>query len=152
HLGQVEFVSPGESPASLVDRLIANDPAADARGLPGAPRRRGIRPWQLIRVERYMSGRITRAIIESFLKCKTKARLMGQGEQGVPSDYEMFLREKRDDVRRRAIEGILSKHEDQQALIVRDLPATIPLLKQGADYVFDSRVEDQTVSISFDAL
>src|SRR5207237_1250648 len=74
------------------------------------------------------------------------------GQQGIPSDYELFLVERGGEVRRRAIEGILSKHEDQHAGVLRDLPATIPLLKQGAEYVLDTRVEDQSVSIGFDAL
>ena len=99
-----------------------------------------------------MTGKITRVIIESFLKCRTKARLKFQGDHGVPSDYEAFLLERRGEVRRRAIEGILAKHGDQQSAMIRDLPATIPLLRQGAEYVLDTRVEDQSISIGFDAL
>ena len=99
-----------------------------------------------------MSGRITRTVIESFLKCKTKARLKVQGEHGVPSDYELFLLEKRCEARRRAIEGILAKLGDQHAAVLRILPATIPLLRQGAEYVLDTSFEGQSISISFDAL
>ena len=99
-----------------------------------------------------MTGKITRAIIESFLKCKTKARLKFQGEHGVLSDYESFLLEKRGEARRRAIEWILSKHEDQDAGVLRDILATIPLLRHGAEYVLDMRIEDHSAFISFDAL
>jgi hypothetical protein len=46
-----------------------------------------------------MATKITRDVLESYLRCKTKAQLKLTGQEGTKSDYECMMRRIRDEVR-----------------------------------------------------
>src|SRR5437879_10547137 len=73
--------------------------------------------------------KITRAVLESYLKCPYKAHLKMAGEQGSKSDYELLLGESRDRVRLAGMTSLLARQKDDEVL--RGLPLTQAVLKQG---------------------
>ena len=77
--------------------------------------------------------------MESFLHCKLKGHLILTGQQGVKSDYETMVTEKRADVRLAAIEKILADHPGEE--IPRNVPLITSALKQGTSYVLDPTLE-----------
>src|SRR5262249_23277323 len=97
-----------------------------------------------------MNSRITREVVESYLKCKTKARLQLAGEPGTASDYGLLLAERRTEIRRRAIGQALSHF--QEAQVLRGVVVTSAVLSQGAPFLQDATLMDDTFSLTFDAL
>jgi hypothetical protein len=97
-----------------------------------------------------MAPKITRAILEAYLHCKTKAHLKLAGQQGIKSDYEVLLAANRQEVRQQAIGKILARHPEGQ--VVRDVPLTITTLRAGPSVVLDAILEDDLVSLRFDGL
>ena len=71
-----------------------------------------------------MAIKITRDILESYLHCRYKAFLKGTGQQGVRSDYEALLVSLRDEVRRRATESVLARHQEGE--VVRNIVSPPP--------------------------
>ena len=55
-----------------------------------------------------MAPTITRDVLEAHLACRYKAHLKLAGEQGRPSDYELFQRESRQAVRQAATAKLLA--------------------------------------------
>ena len=97
-----------------------------------------------------MSSKITRDVVESFLHCKLKGHLVLTGQQGIKSDYEIMIAEKRADGRLDAIDKILTDHPGEE--IPRNIPLTTSILKQGASFILDPTLEDDFVCLDFDAL
>ena len=97
-----------------------------------------------------MASRITGDIIESYLACRFKAHLKLAGIQGIRSDYEGFLHETRREVRQQAIGKILAKTPRED--VASNIPLTAHSLRAGSSYVFDSILEDDLLSLSFDGL
>jgi predicted RecB family nuclease len=75
-----------------------------------------------------MAAKITREILESYLHCKFKGHLKLTRQQGIKSDYEALLTER------------------------RNIPLTTSALKQGASFLLDAALEDDLVSLVFDGL
>lgn len=97
-----------------------------------------------------MATTITRDILESYLKCRYKGHLKLIGERGVPSEYELLLREARERVRQGSTDRLLAGHAEGEAL--QGLSVTPSLLRQGASLLLDATVEDERLSVCFDAL
>jgi predicted RecB family nuclease len=97
-----------------------------------------------------MANTITRDVLESYLKCRYKGHLKLAGERGVPTNYELLMRETREQVRQRATDLLLARHKEGKVL--RGLSVTPALLSQGASVILDATVEGQGLSICFDAI
>jgi predicted RecB family nuclease len=97
-----------------------------------------------------MATTITRDVLESYLKCRYKGHLKLAGEQGVPADYELLLRETREQVRQGAAEWLLAGNKEGEVL--RGLSVTPTLLRRGASLILDATVEGEGLAVRFDAL
>jgi hypothetical protein len=97
-----------------------------------------------------MTAKITCDVLEGHLNCKTKGHLKLAGEQGPRSDYEGLLLERRDDVRLKAIDRIMGRHQPEE--VVRNVPLTAAALKAGPAYVLDATLEDDLVRLHLDGL
>src|SRR5271157_1343327 len=97
-----------------------------------------------------MLTRITRDILESYLHCKYKAHLRLAGEKSTKSAYECLLAEMRGDIKIAAIDKIVSRHAKEN--VVRNVGLTHAVLNQGALFIFDSLLEDESFSLCFDGL
>ena len=97
-----------------------------------------------------MATKITREVLESHLRCKTKAFLKLGGQQGQVSDYEALLVADRHEVRRQAIERLLTKYTEGE--VARDLPLTTATLQTGPLIVLDVTLDDEWLSLVFDGL
>jgi predicted RecB family nuclease len=97
-----------------------------------------------------MPPRITADVLEAFLHCRTKGHLKQAGQVGLRSDYEILAAEQRAAVRRQAIEQITARHADSE--MISTVPLTASTLIQGAAFVLDTTLEDDTFSLRFDGL
>ena len=97
-----------------------------------------------------MATKITRDIIESYLNCKYKGHLKLAGGSGTPSAYEAMT----------AAISRASREEAVARLAVRfgvgdgcrGIAVTAATLKQEKPLLADATIEDETVSLRFDAL
>jgi predicted RecB family nuclease len=97
-----------------------------------------------------MATKITRNVIESYLNCKYKGHLKLAGENGTPSDYETMTTGARTSSREQAIARLVARFggdNDCRGLIV-----TTALLTQGVPLLTDAQLEDDAISLRFDAL
>jgi predicted RecB family nuclease len=97
-----------------------------------------------------MAAQITRDVLEGYLNCKYKAHLKLAVEQGIRSDYEGLLLERRGEVRRRAVDKIVARHKEDE--LARNVPLTAATLKRGPLFVLDADLEDDLVSLHLDGL
>jgi predicted RecB family nuclease len=97
-----------------------------------------------------MATKITRAALESYLNCKTKAHLKLAGHQGSMSDYEGLLVATRQEVRQWVIGKILARHPEQE--VARDITLTATALRAGPSFVLDAILEDDLLALVFDGL
>ena len=97
-----------------------------------------------------MSTKVTRDVLDAHLNCKYKGHLKLAGEHGTRSDYEGLLLERRGEVRLRAIDKILARH--QEAEVARNIPLTAAALKPGPLFILDADLEDDRVRLRFDGL
>jgi hypothetical protein len=97
-----------------------------------------------------MNSKITREVVEGYLKCKTKAHLQLAGERGTASDYGLLLAERRTEIRRRAIGQVLSHFQEAEVLL--GVAVTSAVLSQGAQFLQDATLMDDTFSLTFDGL
>jgi predicted RecB family nuclease len=97
-----------------------------------------------------MAAKITRGVLESYLNCKVKGHLKLTGQAGTKSDYESLLSEMKAEVRLAAIDKILASHPGEE--IPRNVALTTAALKQGAPFLLDATLEDETYSLTFDGL
>ncbi len=96
-----------------------------------------------------MAMKITRDILESYLQCKYKGHLKLAKKQGIKSDYELLLAESRNQVRMAAADKLARNKKGE---VVQGVAITPRILKHGAVLLLDASVEDQELSVSFDAL
>jgi len=97
-----------------------------------------------------MAAKITRDILEGYLHCKFKGHLKLTSEQGIKSDYEALLTERRAEIRHAAIDKILARHAGKE--MPTNIRLTTSALKQGALFLFDVVLEDDLVSLAYDGL
>ena len=60
-----------------------------------------------------MATKITRDVLESYLKCKYKGHLKLRGQVGTKADYELLMTEKKGQVRLAVMEKILATHPSE---------------------------------------
>ena len=94
--------------------------------------------------------KITREVLESHPKCRYKAHLKLAGEQGSRSDYDLLLGESRDRVRRAGMTNLLDRHK--AGPVLQDLPLTQAVLRKGVPLLLNVTMEDDDLSICFEAL
>ena len=92
--------------------------------------------------------KITSEVLEAYLNCKTKGRLKLTGESGVKSDYEMMTDEAKAASREAALANLVARFPDA----VRGVPVTVEKLKEGKTLLADVTLEDEILSLHFDAL
>jgi predicted RecB family nuclease len=97
-----------------------------------------------------MLGKITRDVLESHLKCRTKAHLKLLGNQGTCSDYEALLAELRDEVASKAVAKVLARHAKDEVL--RGQAVSLALLKCGAPFVLDCTLDTESLGLALDGL
>jgi predicted RecB family nuclease len=97
-----------------------------------------------------MSGKITSDVLESRLKCRYKGHLKTVGEQGLPHDYEILMKESRERIGRAATAKLLARYDGDE--IPSGLSLTADVLKRGLPLLLDATFEDEDLSIRFDAL
>jgi predicted RecB family nuclease len=97
-----------------------------------------------------MATKITRDIIESYLNCKYKGHLKLSGESGKISDYEALTTAARSLSRKQAVGRLIAGFSAEDAC--RGTTLTGATLKQGKPLLVDVRLEDDAVSLCFDAL
>lgn len=97
-----------------------------------------------------MSGKITSDVLESRLKCRYKGHLKTAGEQGLPHDYEILMKESRERIRQAATAMLLARHDGDE--VPSGLPLTADLLKRGLPLLLNAVFEDEDLSVRFDAL
>jgi predicted RecB family nuclease len=84
------------------------------------------------------------------LNCKTKGRLRLAGESGTKSDYEAMTTAASQTSRETALAKLVVRFGDGDAC--RGMRVTSAMLKQGAPLLVDAELEDDVMSIRFDAL
>ena len=97
-----------------------------------------------------MTAKITLDTLESYLQCKYKCHLKLLGEHGTPSAYEQLMRATRHRLRLAARDALLSQHGERESLC--NHAVTVTVLEQSAPLLLDARVEDERLSVRFDAL
>ena len=97
-----------------------------------------------------MQSKITRDILESYLNCKTKGCLKLSGESGTKSDYEAMTVAASQASRETALAKLVLRFGDGGAC--RGIRVTSAILKQGTPLLVDVELEDDVMSIRFDAL
>jgi len=97
-----------------------------------------------------MATKITRDIIESYLNCKYKGHLKLAGESGTHSDYETMSTAARETAREEAIAKLAARFGEGDAC--RETAVTAATLKQGKTLLVDAELEDEGLSLRFDAL
>src|SRR5262249_52306147 len=99
---------------------------------------------------RIVATKITRDVLESYLRCKSKGHLKLAGQQGMKCDYEAMLTGLRAEVRLKAIDAIIARHPGDQ--VARNIPSTTGGLKRGPQYILDGTLEDDALALQFDGL
>ena len=94
--------------------------------------------------------KITNEILEGYLNCSTKGSLKLAGELGTRSDYEAMTTAAWKASRESTLANLVSRFG--QADVCRGVPVTTETLKQGTPLLADATLEDDAMSIRFDAL
>lgn len=96
------------------------------------------------------NNKITREVLESYLRCKTEAALKLKGEHGTHSEYEIWSMEQTTQQKFAAEANLLKRHDGQAVDKRTNLTASI--MKTGPSVILEGCFEDQLLSISIDAL
>src|SRR5262249_40105033 len=94
--------------------------------------------------------KITNEVLEGYLSCKTKGRLKLAGEDGNKSDYEAMITAARQASREAAVAKLVARLGEGDSC--RGVPVTVATLKPGKILLADATIEDDGLSIRFDAL
>ena len=97
-----------------------------------------------------MAMKITNEILEAYLNCKTKGHLKLAGESGTKSDYEAMTEAASRASREAALARLVARFGEGDAC--RGTAVTAATLKQGAPLLADATLEDDGMSLRFDAL
>src|SRR4051812_39135023 len=92
--------------------------------------------------------KITNEVLEAHVNCKTKARLKLAGESGIKSDYEAMTTSARQASREEAVAKLVARFPDA----CRGVAVTAATLKEGKALLADATLEDEILSLRFDAL
>ena len=94
--------------------------------------------------------KITRNIIESYLSCRYKGHLRLSGASGTKSDYETMTTTATSSSREQAVARLVARFGEGDAC--QGMTITVATLKQEAPLLADAALEDEGLSLRFDAL
>ncbi len=94
--------------------------------------------------------KITNEILESYLNCKTKGHLKLVSETGTKSDYEAMTVAVSQSSREEALAKLVTRFGEDDAC--RGVSVTVETLKQGMPLLADAALDDEFLSLRFDAL
>jgi predicted RecB family nuclease len=94
--------------------------------------------------------KITNEILEGYLNCKTKGHLKLASEFGTKSDYEAMTMAEGRASREAALARLVDRFGEGDAC--RGVSVTAAPLKMGAQLLVDATLDDDSVSLRFDAL
>lgn len=97
-----------------------------------------------------MAGQITNETLEAYLNCKYKGYLKHDGLQGARSAFEAMTDDLRQEVRRRAIDRIVTGSTGND--VVRNVKLTTSMMRRGPAFILDAAVEDDVVALRLDGL
>src|SRR5215217_3181106 len=92
--------------------------------------------------------KITKEILEAHINCKTKGHLKLSGQSGTRSDYEAMTEAAKASSREEAIAKLVARFPDA----CRGVSVTAETLKAGKSLLADAILEDDAMSLRFDAL
>jgi hypothetical protein len=97
------------------------------------------------------TSRVTREVLDSYLRCKTKGFLTLAGRHGIESDYERWRIESGERQRFRATVNLLVRYRDYQ--VSEGIVLLASRLREGVDdLILHGRFENGLISMNFDAL
>jgi len=94
--------------------------------------------------------KITNRIVEAYLECKHKARLLLDGETGSPHEYELLMNMLAEKYRPKATAVLLDRYKLETAPTISNV--TPKDLMQGPPLILDCTVEADQFKFHFDAL
>src|SRR5262245_5695447 len=99
---------------------------------------------------RVVAMKITKEVLESHLNCKFKGHLKLTGEVGTRSDYEAMTTAARAASREQALAKLVARSGKGAAC--RGTAVTVATLRSGPPLLVDATLEDESLSLRFDAL
>src|SRR3954464_5804064 len=97
-----------------------------------------------------MAMKITNEVLEAHLNCRFKGHLKLAGEVGTRSDYEAMTTAARAASRDQAIAKLVARYGEGAAC--RGTAVTVTTLRSGPPLLADATLEDESLSLRFDAL
>ena len=94
--------------------------------------------------------KITNEILEGHLNCKFKGHLKLAGEVGTESDYEAMTTAARATSREQAIAKLVARSGEEASCA--GTTVTLAMLRSGPPLLADVKLEDESLSLRFDAL
>ena len=88
-----------------------------------------------------MDAKITREVLEGYLKCKYKGYLKLIREQGSLSSYELLQRESRELIRQAATDKLVTRYKEVD--VISGTTLTLTVLKQGRPVVLDATIDNK---------
>jgi hypothetical protein len=93
---------------------------------------------------------ISQGTILAFLNCRYRAHPLLAGSEGVKTEFEVMMAERRNEAKRKAVERFSGPPASLE--ILHDLPLVRATIREGATYVFDAVFKDDFSEVSFDGL
>src|SRR5262245_1976916 len=97
-----------------------------------------------------MAMKITNEVLEGHLNCEFKGHLKLAGEVGTTSDYEAMTSAARAASREQAIAKLVARSGEEASCA--GTTVTLAMLKSGPPLLADVKLEDESLSLHFDAL
>ena len=94
--------------------------------------------------------KITKEILEAHLNCKFKGHLKLAGEVGTRSDYETMTTAARAASREQALAKLVARSGEEATCA--GTTVTLAMLRSGPPLLVDVKLEDESLSLRFDAL
>src|SRR3954452_16601571 len=94
--------------------------------------------------------KITREILESYLRCKTEATFKLRGESGTKSEYEIWSASQTTRQRFAATINLLERHGGRT--VEKNVLLTESIMNTSPDIILEGCFEDELLSIFIDAL
>jgi predicted RecB family nuclease len=92
---------------------------------------------------------ITREILEAYLNCRYKGDLKMSGQVGMPSDYEVLMKEIRAETLKRAEVKLAARYGGEP---LRGVRIDFACLKRGVPLILDGLIQADGVSLQVDGL
>src|SRR5262249_36458793 len=97
-----------------------------------------------------MAMKITQEVLEAHLNCKFKGHLKLVGVVGTRSDYEAMTTATRAASREQAMAKLVARSGEEATCV--GTTVTVATLRSGPPLLADAKLEDESLSLRFDAL